>query len=299
MIMHLAGAHAWSHRYNLRVDLRIYWEGKGDWTYHPKDTESVIERYEDMHSRMVGSERVTMEHFWEESDMFSYANCMMDDQKARAKYQPTRYFLESQEAGCQNFVLEDHWYPDWQFVDTPHRNDNTIVYWHPGHNAESIKNYKDVMYWEPVQLSLQRMFPDHSIVCLSYRDSFETAYRAIQGCDFCVGYDGMWHYVARLFGKHFVTISGDMVLPLHMTTPQEAVFTFQNDFWKHINQMRSADYRELMIDYSHAAWQRRLKNTLNTRHNGYRNQTDTYIQMTKDHGLFKREDGRKVNEHGR
>ncbi len=285
--MHLACAHAWSFRYDLRVDLSFHWEEKGDWIFHPHDTESVCERLSNMHSKMLGSERVTLEHFWE-SDMFSYANCMMDDQQARVRLQPHRYFLESQQSGGRNFCLEDHWYPDWQFKEEPHRRDKTIVYWDNGKNAGDIKDYKSVMHWAPVQLTLDRMFPEHRVVALSYRDSFETAYNAIQGCDFVVGYDGMWHYVARLMGKHFITITGDMILPLHMTTPQEGVFILPNHFWRHLENMRNEEYRELMIDYSHSAWKRRLFHIVDPNHMGYNNQTSSYITMTRELGQFKR-----------
>ena len=289
--MQLNTAYAWSARFDVACELVIHWEEPEDWLYHPDDVETVCERIACMQSKMHERDRVTVEHVWNSTEMFSFANSLMNDQYARFKLKPQRYFLESQESNTRasgtHFPLDRFWYSDWQYVDAPYRATSrpTIAYWDPHHNAGDIKDYKDVADWGSINLALRRMFPEYEVRFLTYRDSFETAYKTIQGADFCVGYDGMWHYVARNMGKHFISLTGDICLPLHMTTPNEALFCLPDQFWDHLSKMRDPEFRELMINYSHGAWRRRLKNILDTNHDGYVAQTLTYIQMLDEVGL--------------
>lgn len=287
MVNHLATAFAWSARYGVRVDMNFHWEESEDWLYHRQDKETVCERLQNMHDVMAENHRVDINHEWE-SDMFSFANSMMHDQQARVKYKPPRFFLESKEICEDNMPLANHWYADWQWVDKPHRRDKTIVLWTPQANKEEIKDYKQVLDWDPVLLTLDRMFPDHVVVPLNYRDSFAKAYHAIQGCDFCVGYDGMWHYVARLFGKHFVAPTGDPVLSLFMTNPSEAICSLPHQFWLHLDKMRDEEYRELMIEYSAATWRKRLNNITNPRHGGYVRMMAAYDDLLASNPKLKR-----------
>lgn len=283
-ILQLATAHAWSARHDCKVDLNIHWSDQSqDWYYSPEDTETVAQRLQYMHDAMHENHRVTIEHFWE-SDMFSYADCLHDDEEARKRLKPPRYFLESQTPTREKFPFADHWFADWKFVGAPHRRDKTIVYWTSGRNVEPIRHYKDAMDWYLFDYSMHRMFPDHQIIELTYRDPFAKAYRAIQGCDFCVGYDGMWHYVARLFGKHFITCTGDTQLASHCTTPQESAFSLQRDFWKHLESLRNPTTLETMVEYSANCHSKRLANCVNPRHSGYTNQINSYIHLIDSHG---------------
>ncbi len=271
----LSTATTWARRQGVEVDLYIHWAREGDWLFHPIDTETVQERYELMLERMVGCELVTMEHVWG-SDMFSYVDVLMNDDEARHTRDPHRYYLQTQAKGREKpkegllYPLCDFWMAEGEWKDSAHTNDKTIAYWDFQHNATPVKAYKDMMDWGSVHSKLVDMHPNHEVIRLTYRDSFQKAYSTIQGCDFCVGYDGMWHMIARQFGKHFITFTDDIVLSTQVTYPNSASFDDGRQFFSHLYKMMDDRFRQTMMDHSSIAQKRRLENCLDRSHYGYK-----------------------------
>mgnify|MGYP000462677591 FL=1 len=270
----LSTATTWARRQGVEVDLYIHWAREEDWLFHPIDTETVRERYEVMLERMVGCELVTMEHVWG-SDMCSYLDVLMDDDEARHTRDPHRYYLQTQVNGKERpevgllYPLCDYWMAEGEWKDSAHTNNKTIAYWDFEHNAGPVKDYKNMMDWGNIHSQIVDAYPDHEVVRLTYRDSFKKAYDTIQGCDFCVGYDGMWHMIARQFGKHFITFTDDILLATMVTYPNSASFDDGRQFFEHLYKMAEYDYRQTMMDYSSSAQKRRLDNCLNLDHRGY------------------------------
>ena len=75
-------------------------------------------------------------------------------------------------------------------------------------------------------------FPEHTLVPLTYRDSFEHAYGVIRDCDFVVGYDGMWHKIGRNFSKPMLIPSWEGITTYN--TPQAIKFPNREKFLEFI-----------------------------------------------------------------
>lgn len=242
IIFQLNLAHAWSALHDTVVELVIHWSAEKDYHIHPIDPETAWQRYQLMHEKYFENHRVYLRSEWG-SDEFALVEQLKDNQALRKKLRPPRvkfpnctrkmpmgfnWIMPFAEMGCAS----------WRFEEKA-RAHGKIVVWSPRDNIDPVKDYKrekdikqvnwDQTLFEKVPAS----FPEHDIVELTYRDSFIKAYQEIKQADFCVGYDGMWHMVARNFGVPFITATGGTDLA-DTTTPDAMIFKRISDLNKFI-----------------------------------------------------------------
>jgi len=220
-------AHAWANWYNTPVELEYHWTRPEDFKFVEGDPERMAERTDLMHSKMLRSELVTIEHVWG-SDVFEYHNTQHND-RLRGKLNPKRWFFPLRDEalhGNRGIPFGQHaGAAEWEFAEQPTQT-KTIAVWdyaknkHPPQEIKIVREY----LWEEIREKLAEVFPDHKIIHLTYRDSFEKAYSTIRDCQFCVGYDGMWHLVARNFGKLFVNHTHNMAHSHSHTNPLCSAF---------------------------------------------------------------------------
>lgn len=248
MVGQLNTAFAWAATYNRPVCLNIHW-GRAhpvDYKVVETDPESVLERYQHMHERMHMNHMVRLSHVFN-SDMFSYLETLFDqpDNELRRKHAPHRWIFESgplihdwihggdpEEPARLPFASIGG--PEWKWEREPMSGD-TIVFWNYINNFENIKEHKDYpfdyMIWRAIELDLPTLFPNHNIIQVSYRDDFRYIHDLIADCAFCIGYDGMWHTVARNFGKMFLTATGDLNIVHKCTNPMAPAFSTPTQFF--------------------------------------------------------------------
>ena len=233
---------AWASYHNRNVHMMFHWgtdrHGKPvtkDYRVVESDRETVNDRFQNMHDRLWNNEIMTFENVWG-SDMFEYADTLFQDDAARALHKPKRFIAESGSIEAESGTPFEKWsMSEWKWEREPTIS-NTIVFWNWNDNNETIKDYKrgpmQRYHWNDLKLELHSMFPDYDIVEVTYRDYFPDVYDKIADCAFCIGYDGMWHTVAKNFGKLFISCSGDIVMPQNCTNPHSPIFLSPFDLFR-------------------------------------------------------------------
>ena len=206
MVLALNVAHTHARYHNTDVELEYHWREKEDFKVMPQDPETVVERMDDMNSRMANPQQVEVIHLFDSDIFFTQGDPSIWDGTPEALAQ-------------RNISEPKRWFPDEAALlnrKTPARylwseeptTTKTIVTWDSSENAKVLRYTKKTRCdWGYMRDYIQDRSPEHKIISLSYRDSFDTAFNAIRDCEFCFGYDGMWHLVAENFGKLLVVIS--------------------------------------------------------------------------------------------
>lgn len=209
MVLALNIAHICARYFNTDVELEYHWREKEDFKVMPQDPETVAERMDDMNSRMANSHQVEVIHLFDSDIFYTQGNpSMWEETKEalleRAITKPKRFFPDVDALlQCERRAQTLRYL--WSEKPTTTK---TIVTWDSSENAKVLRDSKKTRNdWGYMRDYIQDRFPEHKIISLSYRDSFDTAYNAIRDCEFCFGYDGMWHLVAENFGKLLVVIS--------------------------------------------------------------------------------------------
>jgi hypothetical protein len=211
-LMALNIAHAWASHYNTKVELEYHWNRPEDYKWVESDPERMAERTDRMHSKLLYPETVEVIHLWG-SDLFDYhGTYSMGEEglhlRREISYKRWLFPRKPDASYISNQVpfAKQLGSAEWTFSEKPTQS-KTIAFWDYSLNKE-LPNSNKVpreYLWEEIRAQLSESFPEHRIVNLTYRDTFEEAYSVIRDCEFCVGYDGMWHRVARNFGKLFIT----------------------------------------------------------------------------------------------
>jgi len=208
-------ANCWGQVHNQPVELEIHYREKEDFKVLPQDPETVVERLMSIHSKMQYHQEVKIEVIFDSGVFFYCPEEAETDSYIRSKLDYRRWFMPG--AGGMNFPFNGYGLRSGSSTIPPSvwkdkgTLTNTIVFWDPLDNAQPLPWWKQTRSdWKYMQDYIQGKFPDHELIRLTYRDSFEDAYNAIQKCDFCFGYDGMWHVVADNFGKLVLTLDDDL-----------------------------------------------------------------------------------------
>lgn len=258
-LLALNNAHGWAHYYNVDVELEYHWSVSEDFRYVETDPETVAERVGNMHLKLRGSSRVNVEHIYE-SDIFERYLAKDFDHSELIK--PKKWFWP--DVG-HNGIIHCERSPfglmsgnaEWEFEESP-TTTKKIVYWDWSKNRESPQEFKDAyLDWEEILEKAQKLFPNHEFVQLTYRDSFEKAYQEIKDCEFCLGYDGMWHIVARNFGKLFVCPTGNTRFGQVHTNPSGSLFT-SVQFYEYLEKISEPSYLEKEQRVTETYHQRRM-----------------------------------------
>lgn len=269
-------ANCWGQVHHQPVELEIHYREKEDFKVLPQDPETVFERLMSIHSKMQYHQEVDIEVIFD-SDIFFYCGEEAEtDPSIRSQLDYRRWFMsdavEGQTLPFEGYGLRSvggcHTVPPSVWKDKGTLA-NTIVFWDPLDNAQPLPWWKQTRSdWKYMQDYIRGKFPDHELIRLTYRDSFEDAYNAIQKCDFCFGYDGMWHIVADNFGKLVLTLDDDLcVNDVILTDP---LLIRSEDFEKVIDSLTEENILKekiLHAAYRHV-WRMKkyagLKTTMNT-----------------------------------
>lgn len=235
-------AHAWAHLYGTKVELEYHWVSKEDFKYVASDPEFMSERVDLMHSKLLRPELVHVEHVWG-SDVFEYHNAH-DDLELRRTMVIKKWFIPKTSDDLHPYgrpfsALDGQ--AEWGFAEIPTKQ-KKIVMWDYAENRESPKEFKIHRLWDTDMFeTLTNTFPEYDIVRLTYRDSFARAYEEIRDCEFCFGYDGMWHIVARNFGKLFVNLTNDILHTHRMTNPRCAAFDDEK-VYEYLSKLKDKEF---------------------------------------------------------
>ena len=265
MVLALNNSFAWAELYKTTVELEYHWVSDKDFKYVDTDPETMGERVDLMHSKMLNPELVRVEHVWG-SDVFEYHNAH-NNLALRAKIQPRKFFYPKKEGGGH---LHPHIHnvpfggkqgqAEWEWAEKPTIS-KKIVMWDFDLNREGVKEYKVPnrgIDWIHIREKAYELFPDYEFVHLTYRDSFQKAHDEIRDCAFCLGYDGMWHMVLRNFGKLFVTFTDNISHAHKNTVPSCSAFRDEQIF-EYLERLSDPEFLAKEQRFSQYMHNRRMK----------------------------------------
>ena len=239
----LNACHNYSFKNKNKVNLEMHWEHDEDYLHHPDDPETIIQRMEWIHSQYHRQDDVTITHVYN-SDLFPHGNVNPNKNKHR-------FYFDSDAYEPSGLPPNDWIFKPSTFTDTIKK----VVYWTPIHNSEPPRKWKrfltnDEWYGIIRLLSGEGWIP----VELTYRTPIEEAFKQIQEADMIVCYDGMWHFIARNFGKPMFIPSWEGITDYNTPNATRRISQnktmdfFNNNLPKNINDMRSKAFRyERMI----------------------------------------------------
>lgn len=267
-ILALNCALAWAYLYETPVELEYHWYYDQDVKYVDGDPEMMGERTDLMLSKMWKPDLIHLEHVWG-SDVFNYhgGDFLFTEEalEYRRIVQPRKWFLP-QVTGSKELHKKNIPFggltaqAEWTWAEEPSTS-KKIVIWDFEQNREAVKDYKNVnrgIDWIHIREKAYKLFPDYEFVDLTYRDSFQKAYDEIRDCAFCLGYDGMWHLVARNFGKLFVTFTDNIQHAHKATYPSCAAF-WNEQLFDYLEKLTDPEYLKIEQDVAYRWHRRRME----------------------------------------
>ena len=196
------------HRTKQDFHVEFVWTHSEDHYHHFEDPETIIERYNYILPFFHNYKTLTYSHVF---------NAEILPRLQRLRYVSNLAMQSITELECYNIpkVINDA--ANWKFkpsnlvIDT-----NKVVIWRPLFNAEPAVKWKNVVsnnMWEDI-ISILKNF-GFNVVELTYRTPIREAHYEIATCDFCVAYDGMWHYIAKNYWKPMIVASRSNITKLH------------------------------------------------------------------------------------
>lgn len=238
--------HNYSFHNKKKVNLEMHWEHGEDYLHHPDDPETIIQRMEWIHNQYHRQDDVTLTHVYN-SDLFEHGNVNPNNKK-------DRFYFDSNAFDPKESAPNDWVFKPEAFVPKKKK----IVIWTPHYNSEPPRKWKRFLTkddWGVIISSLR--WEGWILVELTYRTPIKDVFKQIQEADFIVCYDGMWHYIARNFGKPLFVPSWEQITyfntPQAVTRPnRHEVLDFFGDgnesFTPNLNEMKykAQDYIDML-----------------------------------------------------
>jgi hypothetical protein len=193
--------YAWSK--GIKVNLEMHWSHDENHLETPKDPETIVQRTDWIHTQYHRQDDVVLTHVFN-SDLFPKGNMNSDSNKIR------QIFDSGHKEPFDN---------DWIFKpESFTKKKKKIVIWTHTYNTKKPRTWKRFLTnddWYDIIKLLS--WEGWDTVELTYRTPIRDAFKQISEADFVVCYDGMWHYIARNFGKPMFIPSWEGVT--HYNTP--------------------------------------------------------------------------------
>ncbi len=198
--------HHYCYKNNTKVNLEMHWETEEGHLETPEDPETIVERMTWIHTKFHRQEDVTVTHVYN-SNLFASGNVNPDKNKDRFQFESGAYKGRQ----CPE--------ADWVFKKDEYRHHiktKKIVLWTPTYNSEPPRNWKRFLTkddWSAILSSLSA--EGWILVELTYRTPIRDAYKQIQDADYVFCYDGMWHYIAKMFATPIFIPSWEDITGYH------------------------------------------------------------------------------------
>lgn len=202
-----------SNMLRTRMNLIFYWEHGPDYEHHFEDPESIFEKIDFFHSICYKNEMITYEHIYnfETDDLFQ--GQMLLNLERSDKSDPEELNVPK---GLNSWKFKPH-------IMNNISEERKIALWRFRYNAETPSAWKRSYtndHWDQVHETLIKN--GWNVVELCYRTPIREVLYHMQTAKLCMGYDGMWHYMARMLYKPTI-ITGDSTI-VNVHNPQAMPF---------------------------------------------------------------------------
>lgn len=210
LMMGLNACHMIAHMLKSPVYMDVHWPHGEDYLFHFEDPETIIERFDYLHSCFYKNETVIVNHIFNSDDE--------DIVEFRWRgFQRIRKPRGAPFNGINNWVFRDELFrPEIE---------NKVVIWKPFNNATPSQRWKlsfGRKDWYKIENHYLKKKHGYDVFELDYRTPIREVVYHISTCKFVVCYEGMWGYVARNFMKPAVVFGNNSIVKVH--NPQAIIF---------------------------------------------------------------------------
>lgn len=202
-MMGLNVAHMMASLLKTTVQMDVHWYHDKDYLFHPEDPETIVERFDYIHSMYHNSNTVKVNHIYNSTEE--------DVRNIRF-----RGFIEDNKKRGQVINGLNSWIFRRDLFTPPERN--KIVIWKPFDNATPAPKWKlsfSEKDWSKIVKHYLIRKHRYNVVELSYRTPIREVFYHIRTCNYVICYDGMWHYITRNFIKPSFVIGDQGVIEAH------------------------------------------------------------------------------------
>lgn len=195
---------------NTKIHITFHWKHGEDFVYHFEDPETIFEKIDYFFSLCYNNHNVTYSHEYNSTMDFKgemLLNLSIPNKRPKQTTMPM---------GLNSWKFKDH----IMNRETIYRK---VVVWRFKNNAESPSKWKRTYsdkYWDDVVDELQDQ--GWSVTEICYRTPIRSVLYHLQTCELAMGYDGMWHYVARMLYKPTIITGDNNIIASH--NPQAVHF---------------------------------------------------------------------------
>jgi len=188
-----------------KIHLIYYWTHDEFYQHTPEDPETIIEKLKYLHSLCYKSEIVTYENvFNADHDMFNGQMLLNIEREGKMDFEELNV-----PDGLNSWKFKPH-------IMNKEISKRKVSLWRYNFNSYTPptwkRSYKEED-WQYIMDSLKRQ--GWQIQELCYRTPIREALYHIQTSRFCVGYDGMWHYLARMLYKPTIITGDSTIVNVH------------------------------------------------------------------------------------
>ena len=194
------------------INVIFYWSHDLDYQHHFEDPESIFEKIDWFHSIIHNNHTLTYEHVIN-ADLEKMFKGKMIKNLERTDIKGVMQHLPK---GLNSWKFKDHLYTQ---VIAPKR----VCVWRSTFNAETPSTWKTSYTNEDWNRAIETLIlKGYRIQEIDYRTPIREAFYILQTSRFVMGYDGMWHYLARMLFKPTVITGDNTIIRTH--NPQAMCF---------------------------------------------------------------------------
>lgn len=183
--------------------LEFHWYHDKDFIYHHEDPETIYDRFNYSLNHYIDNARLPIKHVFNSDDQELF----------HRRFIPSQGLAERGVFRVRQTKYDNIWaHHDSKLPE----NTKKVVIWRASFNAEPPREWKTLINhdgWDTIIKILEGH--GYEVVELTYRTPISEVYYHIATCHFCVGYDGMWHYVAKNYWKPMLILSRSAVTKYH------------------------------------------------------------------------------------
>ena len=201
----------------VHITVNFHWYHDEHYQFHFEDPESIIEKFDYLHQfYMRDNTNVTVNHVFNSKDLELFNN----------RYRRHRGIIRNNDYRCWSF--------NTSMLSVPTVK-GKIVLWRQTFNANIpslMKRIYDNDGWNAVVSALKTQ--DYEVIEVDYRTPIREVLWHLSTCECAVGYEGMWHIVAKNLWKPMVVFTRDHITKLHTPNAYILAHSVKRKFSKHI-----------------------------------------------------------------
>lgn len=199
-----------------KLNIIFYWNHDQQYEHHFEDPESIFEKIDYVHSICYKNELVTYEHVFDFDVDNLFRGEMLLNLSTPSKKQIGEKGKLTMPKGLNTWKFKPH------IMNVP-VIPKKITIWRFKFNAVAPPAWKSTYtnkHWDQVVQSLLNQ--GWSVTEIDYRTPIRESLWHMQRSELLFGYDGMWHYFARMLYKRTVITGNNMIVTSH--NPQALCF---------------------------------------------------------------------------